>query len=48
MKRESAEWVAAGVRQWHRDTEDRRILKISVYLSDVEDGCGPLSISIVS
>ena len=41
VKRESADGVAAGVRQWHRDIEDRRMLKIIVYLSDVEDGCGP-------
>lgn len=28
---------------WHRDREDFLILKVFVYLSDVEDGAGPLS-----
>jgi hypothetical protein len=37
--------VKAGPRRsmyWHRDPEDRLILKIFVYLSDVEIGSGPL------
>lgn len=29
------------IRRWHLDVEDRRMLKIIVYLSDVDDGCGP-------
>ena len=29
------------VRRWHLDHEDRRILKVIVYLSDVHDGAGP-------
>jgi hypothetical protein len=28
---------------WHRDPEDRRILKMFVYLSDVDRGAGPLT-----
>jgi hypothetical protein len=28
---------------WHRDPEDRQILKLFVYLSDVDQGSGPLS-----
>lgn len=41
IKREFADGVAAHTRQWHRDIEDRRMLKIIFYMSDVEDGCGP-------
>ncbi len=26
---------------WHRDPEDRYILKLFVYLTDVDEGCGP-------
>lgn len=29
------------VRRWHLDDEDRRILKVVVYLSDVDAGAGP-------
>jgi hypothetical protein len=29
-----------GTRQWHMDIDDRRMLKIIVYLNDVGDGCG--------
>jgi hypothetical protein len=28
---------------WHRDPEDRRIIKLFVYLSDVDAGAGPLT-----
>jgi len=28
---------------WHRDPEDRCIMKMFVYLSDVDEGCGPLT-----
>jgi hypothetical protein len=29
------------IREWHMDAEDRRMLKIVVYLSDVDDSSGP-------
>jgi hypothetical protein len=29
------------VRHWHRDLEDRRMLKIIIYFSDVDADCGP-------
>jgi hypothetical protein len=32
----------AGTRLWHRDREDRRMMKIAVYLTDVPDSGGPL------
>ena len=41
VKRERADGRAEDVRQWHMDIEDRRMLKLIVYLSDVDDGCGP-------
>ena len=41
VKRERVDGIAADFRQWHLDIEDRRMLKIIVYLSDVDDGCGP-------
>ena len=41
VKRERADGIASDVRQWHKDIEDRRMLKLIVYLSDVDDGCGP-------
>ena len=41
VKRERADGVAADFRQWHIDIEDRRMLKIIVYLDDVDEGCGP-------
>ena len=40
VKRERADGIAADTRQWHLDPEDRRLLKIIVYLNDVDDGCG--------
>jgi hypothetical protein len=33
-----------GVRCWHRDSEDRRMLKIAVYLHDVDEGTGPFQV----
>jgi hypothetical protein len=33
-----------GVRCWHRDSEDRRMLKIAVYLHDVDEGNGPFQV----
>jgi hypothetical protein len=34
----------SGVRCWHRDGEDRRMLKIAVYLHDVDEGNGPFQV----
>ncbi len=31
-------------RKWHRDWEDRRMLKMAIYLHDVDEGCGPLQV----
>lgn len=41
MKRELANGKEEGVRNWHYDTEDVRMMKLIVYLSDVDDGAGP-------
>lgn len=41
VKREVANGVHGGTRMWHRDPEDDRMLKVIVYLSDVDDDCGP-------
>jgi hypothetical protein len=41
VKRERADGVVTGARQWHIDVEDRSAVKILIYLSDVDDGCGP-------
>ena len=39
LRRDLANTVVSNSRLWHRDTEDRRILKIIIYLNDVgEDG----------
>jgi hypothetical protein len=38
---ERATGHAVGVRQWHRDVEDRRMLKILVWLNDVDADGGP-------
>jgi hypothetical protein len=32
----------AGTRLWHRDREDRRMMKIAIYLNDVAEEGGPL------
>jgi hypothetical protein len=34
----------AGPRRWHRDAEDRRMLKIALYLNDVDEDGGPLQV----
>lgn len=34
----------AGTRLWHRDREDRRMVKVAIYLNDVDEGGGPLQI----
>ncbi|MBX3258465.1 MAG: hypothetical protein KIS78_31035 [Labilithrix sp.] len=41
VKREMADAKENGIRLWHRDIEDHRMLKFIVYLSDVDDGAGP-------
>lgn len=41
VKRECADSVVTGTRHWHIDVEDRSGLKILIYLSDVDDSCGP-------
>ncbi len=30
-----------GTRQWHLDSEDRRVVKIMIHLTDVDANCGP-------
>jgi hypothetical protein len=39
-----ADGIEAGPRRWHRDAEDRRMLKIAVYLNDVDEDGGPLQV----
>ncbi len=39
-----ADGLQSGARRWHRDAEDRRMLKIAVYINDVEAGGGPLEL----
>jgi hypothetical protein len=34
---------ARATQLWHRDPEDRYILKVFLYLSDVDDGAGPFT-----
>jgi len=41
VKRECADGSAVSTRQWHQDLEDRRMLKLIIYLSDVDGGSGP-------
>ena len=31
-----------GTRAWHRDREDRRMIKVCIYLNDVDEGGGPV------
>ena len=33
-----------GIRTWHRDREDDRMLKVAVYLNDVDDDGGPFQV----
>ena len=42
VKRERADGRPDDIRQWHIDVEDRRMLKLIVYLCDVDEGTGPL------
>ena len=41
VRREIANGKSTDVRQWHRDTEDRRMIKIIIYLNDVNIDGGP-------
>lgn len=41
LRCERATGEAIGVRQWHRDIEDYRMLKLLVWLNDVDDQGGP-------
>ena len=41
MRRSIADGALSGVRRWHVDWEDRRILKVIIYLNDVVSGGGP-------
>lgn len=41
MKRERCSGSVDSVRKWHMDIEDRRIFKVIIYLSDVDDDSGP-------
>ncbi len=43
VKRERPDGRATDVRQWHIDVEDRRMMKIIAYLSDVDGTCGPFN-----
>ena len=39
-----ADGIEAGARRWHRDAEDRRMVKIALYLNDVDEDGGPLQV----
>ncbi|QCU78071.1 hypothetical protein E7744_07645 [Citricoccus sp. SGAir0253] len=41
VRREVGDSRAEGVRQWHRDAEDRRTVKVLVWLNDVDEAGGP-------
>ncbi len=41
MRKSIADGQYSGVRRWHIDWEDRRIIKIIIYLNDVAAGGGP-------
>jgi hypothetical protein len=43
VHRELADSRAVSTRQWHRDIEDRRVLKILVWLNDVDVDGGPFT-----
>ena len=43
VKRERPDGRTTDVRQWHIDVEDRRMMKIIAYLSDVDETCGPFN-----
>ena len=39
-----ADGLQTAARRWHRDTEDRQMVKIAVYMNDVDDEGGPLQV----
>src|SRR5580693_3410101 len=39
-----ADGMETGQRRWHRDAEDSRMLKIALYLNDVDEDGGPLQV----
>jgi len=41
IRRDVADGRMAGTRFWHRDGEDQRILKLIVYVNDVDESTGP-------
>jgi len=41
LKREDVSSFKGGTRQWHLDIEDDRMLRIIIYLNNVEEGGGP-------
>lgn len=41
IRRSAADGQQTGIRNWHLDCEDRRLLKIIIYLNDVATGDGP-------
>lgn len=41
VRRDFADGQKVETRLWHRDAEDRRIVKIIVYINDVDEPCGP-------
>jgi len=43
VRREVADGKTIGVRHWHRDIEDRRVLKILMWLRDVGESNGPFA-----
>jgi hypothetical protein len=43
VRRELADSRVATTRQWHRDIEDHRVLKILVWLNDVDEDGGPFT-----
>lgn len=43
VRREVADSRATGVRQWHRDSEDRRMVKLLIWLNDVDASGGPFA-----
>ena len=40
----SADGREAGTRKWHLDREDRRVIKLALYLHDVDENSGPFQI----
>lgn len=41
IRRDIVDGQQIGTRYWHIDGEDRNIIKIIIYLNDVDDRCGP-------